>query len=142
MHTRLLLDMVADAAPERLAVGSRAEGISFDQLRSRARGGAVWLARHGGETVVFVGLNGPALPVGVFASGLLGKPFAPLNYRLPDADLRRLLSRTAPSVAIVDDDMMARLGDSPGVTVVSRRAFEAACCDPGNCGEELPDCDP
>ena len=80
---------------------------------------------------MFVGLNGPALPVALFAAGMLAKPFAPLNYRLPDADLRKLLARTAPSVAIVDDDMVARLGDTPEVTVVSRSAFEAACDGPG-----------
>jgi hypothetical protein len=41
---------------------------------------------------------------------MLARPFAPLNYRLPDADLSKLLARTAPSVAIVDDDMARRSG--------------------------------
>lgn len=127
MHTALLLDMAADAAPDRLALGKRADGLTFDETRRRARAGAAWLAAQGpSDNIAFVGLNGPALPVAVFASALLAKPFAPLNYRLPDADLGKLLARTAPSVAVVDDDMLARLPAPPGVTVVSRSAFEAA----------------
>ncbi|TAJ72130.1 MAG: long-chain fatty acid--CoA ligase [Phenylobacterium sp.] len=140
MHTALLLDMAADAAPERLALGRRADGLTFEATRRRARAGAGWLAGRGGQTVAFLGLNGWAMPVAVFASGLLGKPFAPLNYRLPDADLNRLLARTAPSVAVVDDEMLHRLTAHPGVTVVPRSAFEAACrADPP---DELPWADP
>ena len=140
MHTTLLLDMAADAAPDRVALGRVADGVSFAELRRRAHAGAVALDALGGETVVFVGLNGPALPVALFASGLLGKPFAPLNYRLPDPDLRKLLARTAPSVAVVDDDMIARLGVCPGVTVMSRSAFEVASRKPSDV--ELPYVEP
>jgi len=140
MHTALLLDMAADAAPDRLALGRRADGLTFEAARRRARAGAAWLAEQGGETVAFLGLNGPALPVALFAAGLLGKPFAPLNYRLPDADLNRLLARTAPSVAVVDDDMLGRLSAHPGVTVVPRSAFEAASA--AELSEELPWADP
>ncbi|HET6969994.1 MAG TPA: hypothetical protein VFH92_02615, partial [Phenylobacterium sp.] len=78
MHTALLLDMIADAAPDRLALGRRAEGLTFAETRRRAHHGAAWLEALGGGTVVFVGLNGPALPITVFAAGMLARPFAPL----------------------------------------------------------------
>lgn len=126
MDTALLLDMAADAAPDRLALGGRTDGLTFAETRRRARASAVWLAAQGGETVAFLGLNGQDLPVALFAAGLLGKPFAPLNYRLPNADLNRLLARTAPSVVVVDDDMLDRLEAHPGVTAVTRSAFQAA----------------
>lgn len=130
MHTALLLEMAAGAFPDRLALGPRAEGITFDELSARARAGAAFLAAQGDGSIVFLGLNGPALPTAVFAAGLLARPFAPLNYRLPDTDLRRLLTRTAPSVAVVDDDMLGRVEGVDGVALVSRSAFEAACRDP------------
>jgi acyl-CoA synthetase (AMP-forming)/AMP-acid ligase II len=139
MHTALLLDMIADAAPDRLALGLRADGLSFAEARRRAHHGAAWLEQLGGRNVAFVGLNGPALPVAVFAAGMLARPFAPLNYRLPDADLCKLLARTAPSVAIVDDDMVGRLNACEGVTVVSRSAFEAACRVHGDCEAQFLD---
>ena len=142
MHTSLLLDMAADAVPERFAVGSLADGVSFEELAARARAAAAWIGEKGGDTVVFIGLNGAALPAAIFGSALAGKPFAPLNYRLSDEDLRRLLARTAPAVAIVDDDMMARVSGVAGVTLGRRGAFEAACLDPRYRGADLVEQDP
>jgi acyl-CoA synthetase (AMP-forming)/AMP-acid ligase II len=141
MHTALLLDMAADAAPDRLALGPRAGGLTYRETRRRAHHGAAFLEQMGGTNVAFVGLNGPTLPVAIFAAGMLAKPFAPLNYRLPDADLNKLLARTAPSVAIVDDDMVPRLAAAEGVKVVSRSAFEAACSVHGDCEAEFLDAD-
>ncbi|MFN9928878.1 MAG: class I adenylate-forming enzyme family protein [Phenylobacterium sp.] len=141
MHTALLLDMIADAAPDRLALGPRAEGLTFAEIRRRAHHGAAWLEQLGGTNVAFLGLNGPSLPIAVFASGMLARPFAPLNYRLPDGDLRKLLARTAPSVAIVDHDMVGRLGQTEGVTIVSRSAFDAACRVQGDCEAQFLDVD-
>ena len=141
MHTALLLDMIADAAPDRLALGRRADGLTFAETRRRAHHGAAWLEQLGGTNVAFLGLNGPALPVALFAAGMLARPFAPLNYRLPDADLSKLLARTAPSVAIVDDDMAHRLAPADGVTLVTRSAFEAACRMHGDCDAEFLDVD-
>ncbi len=134
--------MAADAAPDRLALGRLSDGVTFDEVRIRARAGAAWLDGLGGETVAFLGLNGPALAVAVFASGLIGKPFTPLNYRLPDADLNKLLARTAPSVLIIDEDMIGRLQPADGVTVVTRGQFEAACLDQANRARGLPEVDP
>jgi fatty-acyl-CoA synthase len=141
MHTALLLDMAADAAPDRLALGRRDEGLSFREVRRRAHHGAAWLEQLGGTNVAFLGLNGPALPVALFAAGMLARPFAPLNYRLPDADLSKLLARTAPSVAIVDDDMVARLAPAEDVRILPRSAFEAACRVHGDCEAEFLDAD-
>jgi acyl-CoA synthetase (AMP-forming)/AMP-acid ligase II len=141
MHTALLLDMAADAAPDRLALGRRADGITFAEARRRAHHGAAWLEPLGGGNVVYVGLNGWALPVAVFAAGMLARPFAPLNYRLSDGDISKLIARAAPCVAIVDDDMISRLGSVDGVTIVSRTAFEAACKVDGECDAQFTDVD-
>jgi fatty-acyl-CoA synthase len=129
MNTNLLLDMACDAMGNRPAVGLAAEAITFAGLSERAGRAAALIAETRADNLVFIGLNGLALPVAVFASGRLGKPFAPLNYRLPDPDLNRLLARTAPSVAIVDDDMLHRLKAPSDVALVPRSAFEAASVD-------------
>ena len=142
MHTALLLEMAADAFPDRAALGARDAAVSFAELQARARAGAAWLASLGEGSVVWLGLNGPALPAAVFASGALGRPFAPLNYRSPDEDLRKLAARTAPSVAIADDDMLPRISGIPGVVAVARSAFEAACLDPAHRAAEPPGADP
>ena len=141
MHTALLLEMAAETFPDRIATGSLDGGVSYAELAARARAGGHWLRDHEGATVVFVGLNGPAMPTLLFASAEIGRPFAPLNYRLPDLELRKLLARTAPSIAVVDDDMVSRVEGTEGVTIFPRSAFEAACVDPANRDNERPDPD-
>jgi hypothetical protein len=47
MHTALLLDMAAEAFPDRTALGPRDGGIGFGERAARARGGAAWLAAQG-----------------------------------------------------------------------------------------------
>ena len=132
MHTSVLLEMATEVFPDRLALGPRQGGLCFSDLGARARAGGAWLKTKGGDAVVFIGVNGTALPLALFGAATAGKPFAPINYRLSDADLRKLLARTAPSVAIVDEDMLARVDGVEGVTLVPRGAFEAACADPTN----------
>ena len=142
MHTALLLEMAAGALGERIATGSIGDGLTYDELAARARAGGHWLAAvQDGGSVVFLGLNGAAMPISLFASAEIGRPFAPLNYRLQDAELRRLLARTAPSIAIVDDDMLARVQGVDGVRIVARSAFEAACVDPANRDSQHPEPD-
>jgi fatty-acyl-CoA synthase len=142
MHTALLLEMASDAAPERIILGEMEAGISYAELAARARGGAAWLSAQPGETVVYLGLNSPHLPVAVFAAGLAGKPFAPINYRLSDDELRRLVARTAPSVAIVDEDMLPRVQGVDGVQLIGSGAFQAICNDVAHRSAELPFVDP
>jgi fatty-acyl-CoA synthase len=141
MHTALLLEMASEAFPDRIATGPVEGGVTYAELAARARAGGHWLRDQDGATVVFIGLNGAALPTVLFASAEIGRPFAPLNYRLPDAELRKLLARTAPSIAVVDDDMVERVNGTEGVTVVPRSTFDAACVDPANRDNELPDPD-
>ena len=129
MQTSLLLEMASDAFPDRVAVGSQQAGQSFGELAACARAGAAWLHRQGGETVVFLGLNGAEAAVAMFAAALCGKAYAPINYRLPDEALRRLVARTAPSVAVVDDDMASRIAGVEAVTILPRSRFVELCQD-------------
>ena len=142
MHTALLLEMASDAAPERIILGELSSGMRLSEVQARAKAAAAWFGKQPADNVVFLGLNSPYLPVAVFASGLIGKPFAPINYRLSDDDLRRLIARTAPSVAVVDDDMLARVKDVPGVQLVATSEFKTICDDPALQAEELPYSDP
>src|ERR1700761_5660912 len=125
MHTGLLLEMAAETFPDRTAVGPLDEGLTFAELALRARAGGCWINAKGPGSVVFIGLNSAAVPAGIFASAEIGRPFAPLNYRLADDDLRKLLARTAPSVAIVDDEMLSRVEGTPGVVLVKRSELES-----------------
>jgi fatty-acyl-CoA synthase len=123
----LLLDLAADSLGDAIAIGSETDGISYAGLRARARAGAARLAATDAANTVFLGGNGPAFPIALFASAFAGRPFVPVNYRLPDGDLRRILERSVPAVAIVDDDIVERARDIDGLDVIPVSAFLAAC---------------
>ncbi|TAK99784.1 MAG: long-chain fatty acid--CoA ligase [Rhodospirillaceae bacterium] len=125
MHTHLLLDMAAGEAGPRIAIGPKQGGVSYAHLLGCARAAAKWIKDLGVERVAYVGLNADAFPILMFGSAMVGKPFSPINYRLTDGDLRRLLERTAPSVVVADDDMMARVEGVAGVKPVSHSAFRS-----------------
>jgi len=124
MRTPLLLDIAADACPERHALGAGKQVQDFGTYRARASRVAAWLSSKGMPNTAFLGMNGDALPVLLFASGMAGTAFVPLNYRLADADLNRLVARSAPAVLIADDDMLPRIDPVEGVALVARSAFE------------------
>lgn len=138
MQTQLLLEMAADAIGERDGYVATEGAFSYAEALKRARGGAAMLNSLEASTLVFLGANGSAFPLALFAAGLAGMPFAPLNYRLPDADLRDLLARTAPCVAIVDAEMLPRVAGVDGAILVSRDDFDAACENPALQNAELP----
>jgi fatty-acyl-CoA synthase len=132
MQISLLLDMAADSFGDRHAVTAGEETIDFAELRDRARRAAAYFCDSGADAITFVGANSVSLPVALFGSSYAGKPFAPLNYRLPDLDLRKLLARTAPSIAIVDDEMLDRVCNIAGVTVMASSMFDALVADPAS----------
>ena len=82
MGIELLLDIASSTAPDRVVLGRRSDGLSLERLAALAAGGALVLRDSGAQTVVFLGSNGPAFPVAVFASARAGVPISPLNYRL------------------------------------------------------------
>lgn len=125
MHTPLLLELTADVCGDRKALGALSDGVDFAAMRGNARAAARWLQSSKAQNAVFVGLNGNVVPVLMFASGMAGLSFVPVNYRLPDADLRKLVARTAPSVVVVDDDMLDRITGIDGTNLVTRSDFES-----------------
>ncbi|HUI62460.1 MAG TPA: class I adenylate-forming enzyme family protein [Steroidobacteraceae bacterium] len=123
MHTALLLEMAAEGLGSRVALGSSNSGVTFAKLLDRARHVSLQITQSGCSRVAYVGLNSEAFPIALFAAGLAGRPFAPLNYRLPDADLRAILARTAPSLVIADDELLHRVSGIEGVQIVARSSF-------------------
>src|SRR2546426_1015732 len=123
MNTPMLLEMAADGMADRIAVGRREDGVTYAALLDRARRVAAVVAETGAERLGFVARNSalpPAPPVG---NGPAGVPFVPVNYRLADGQLRSILSRTAPALAVVDDDAIGRVADVDGLTVLSPAAL-------------------
>src|ERR1700682_3564294 len=120
MHLSLLLDMAADGFGDRVAVGSRATGLTYAGLRACAAQAATWVSARGVERVALVDVNSEVVPILLYGSALAGVPFVPVNYRLADDQLRAILARSAPSVVVVEDAVVDRVGTVDGVELVTR----------------------
>lgn len=119
MNLTLLLEMAAEGCPDRIAVGATDDGLSYARLCEQARQLGAWVLSSGATTVSMVDVNSPALPLLLYASAYAGVPFAPLNYRLADAQLRAAVARVAPAVVVAPPQQAARLDGIEGISVVA-----------------------
>src|SRR2546423_696188 len=141
MNTPTLLEMAAGGVGGPVALRSPKDGPDHARLLAGAGRVAAVVAEAGAERLVFVAQTSALLPALLFGSGLAGVPFVPVNYRLSDEQLRAILARTAPAVAIVDDDAVGRVSGVDGLTVLSPTALEAriAAATPADSGFVDPD---
>ena len=123
MNVMLLLEMAAGAAGDRLALGERADGLSYGRLFDLAGRAAAELRGLGVERVVYVAESSPALPVALFAAAWSGLPFVPLNYRLADDRLRLIVERQVPAVVLCDSGTEHRFAGIAGLTLVTVGGF-------------------
>jgi fatty-acyl-CoA synthase len=128
VHLSSLLEIVAEALPDRVAVAACDAGdLTYGGLLDTVRAVARHLQDQGAERLVAVDVNSEAVPVGLFGAALAGIPYVPVNYRLADAQLVAILERAAPGLAVVESSVPARLGEGvPGLSMMSRAAFLAA----------------
>jgi long-chain acyl-CoA synthetase len=104
MNISLVLQMAADAFPERIALTSDGVDYTYGQIHASAQAAADLVLASGADYVSYLGETGPATVIALFAAALSGKPFAPLNYRLTIAETNRLIERLAPVFLVVDED--------------------------------------
>lgn len=118
MNIGLLLDMAAQACGDRVAVGSRDSGATYQGLREQAGRVAGALHRAGAERLVLATEGSDACPALLFGCALAGIPFCAVNYRLADDRLRAVVRRTTPSTVVVDGSSRPRLADLDGASLV------------------------
>jgi len=135
----MLLEMAASAYGDRPAVGTRADGISYESLSRTVAGGAGMITASGARTVAFVGLNGPALPVLLMASAAAGVPFSPLNYRASTDVLDQLLAELDSPLIVVDEAFESALRHHEKVVTVPAWLGRAHTADPVQAAEVAAD---
>jgi acyl-CoA synthetase (AMP-forming)/AMP-acid ligase II len=126
VNIALLLEMAASAAPERIAIGDRRDGITSAQLHAMAVRAAARIAATGAQRVLYTDVAGPALPVALFGAAAAGTPFAPLNYRLADDRLRALVARQTPALLLCGAGTEGRVAGIDGVDVATTADFLAS----------------
>ncbi|MFI6247368.1 class I adenylate-forming enzyme family protein [Streptomyces sp. NPDC051016] len=102
MNISMLLDMAAEGFGDRVVVGRADDGLTAARLRELAAGGAGLIRAAEADAIVYLAVNGPALPAALFAAARAGVPLVPVNYRLGDAQLDALLANHPRALGIAD----------------------------------------
>ncbi|MBO9516992.1 MAG: acyl--CoA ligase [Porphyrobacter sp.] len=123
MNIALLLEMAADAAPDRIALVCEGKRWTYGELLAAARGAFELIRQSDAQYVALLDESSEAAVIAVFGAALAGVAYCPLNYRLPDADLAALLGRIAPALVIGDEERITRIAGEQGHTVLAREDF-------------------
>lgn len=125
----LLLEMAREGAGDRVAFGDRSTGTTYELLHTRAGRAAQVFRTADADAVGYVGATSELFPVSLFAASWAGMPFAPLNYRLADEQMRSLAGRLAPVLVLAEQSPARALGGVDGVAVVRMAGFVEALAD-------------
>ncbi len=123
MNIALLLEMAAEAAPDRIGLVCDGKRWTYSELLAAARGAFELIQESGVEYVALLDESSEAAVIGLFGAALAGVPYCPLNYRLPDTDLAALLERISPALVVGDEGRVDRIAGDQGHTVYSRELF-------------------
>lgn len=125
MNISLILQMAADADPERIGLVCDGRRWSYQSLWKAALGAARSISKSGASHVALLDENSEAAAISLFGAAIAGVPYVPLNYRLADADLAALLHRIAPAYVTGDVERVRRLNPNDGHAAFSRPDFIA-----------------
>jgi acyl-CoA synthetase (AMP-forming)/AMP-acid ligase II len=123
MNIALLLEMAAEAAPDRVGLVCDGKRWTYAELLSAARGAFELIEQSGAQYVALLDESSEAAVIALFGAALAGVPYCPLNYRLADEDLAALLGRIAPALVVGDEERVARIAGDQGHTVLPREEF-------------------
>lgn len=129
MNISLILQMAAEAEPDRIALVCGGRRWTYGNLWQAAQGAATIIAQSGCAFVALLDESSEATPIALFGAALAGVPYVPLNYRLADEDLAALLKRIAPACAIGDVARVLRLNPDGNHTCFRRADFVSAAED-------------
>lgn len=119
-----VLEMGTAGFGDRVVCTARRRQATTDELMERARAGALLIKESGAAQVAYVGVNHLAFPVALFSSAWAGTPFLPLNYRLSDDQLHRLLANHEDVLIVADDQAAPRLAGVPGTLITTDELLE------------------
>lgn len=144
MNILTLLEIAAGADADRIALGDKRDGLTYDDLLRLARGFAAERS-DATRTVLYGSTAAPAFPIALFGAAWAGIPFAPISYRLADEPLRAIVAGRAPAL-LVADGAVARIGGgvdgvrtvAPSVLTEHLRAADAVDPAPADQDPDAP----
>jgi len=140
VNISLILQMAAEAEPDRIALVCDGRRWSYGTLLRAAEGAARMMRDSGATHVALLDESSEAATIALFGAAIAGIPYVPLNYRLADPDLGALLGRIAPAYIVGDKARVERLSPDLG-HIVHPRADFVALAEAAAGGPELDETD-
>lgn len=140
MNVMMLLEMAASAFPDRPAFtdGSSGQSLTYQQLFDGARLQGRQLLASQASRAVKLDVSNLGTPLCLFASACAGIPYVPLNYRLTDAEIGKLLERVTPAYLVTDAARVNGFSEHAEVTSQSSPEFVAQSQSGGDLLTEWP----
>lgn len=127
MNIVMLLEMAADAFPDRVGIVANGRSYTYAALLGHARAAGEFLRRQGAAHAVYLDVSGAAAPIALFGAAYAGIPYVPLNYRLTKQELDALLLRVAPGTLIASTEYSAPLDMPNDLQPVTAEDFLQTC---------------
>lgn len=125
MNISLILQMAADAAPDRVGLVCGGRRWTYGELLLAVHGAADLIKTSGASHVALLDESSEAAVIALFGSAMAGVPYVPLNYRLADANLGSLVDRIAPALLVGDGARAAAAATRADNILMSRSDFVA-----------------
>lgn len=138
MNISLILEMAADAAPDRIGLScDNGQHWTYRQLLDASRTAAAMIVDCGASHVALLDESSEASVLALFGAAIADIPYCPLNYRLADADLGALIDRIAPALLIGDVTRADTLSSRADNCSLTRAAFVEAAKSGGSKAPEV-----
>jgi len=129
----------ARMTPDQIALVHEGTSYSYADVHARAARAAHALRGIGvrrGDRVAYLGRNLPSLAETLFAAGMLGAIFVPLNFRLAPPELARIIDDFDPGVLVFDAAFAATVAALRDQIGVGRHVSTGAADGAGTLGYE------
>ena len=103
MNIAMLLQMAAEACPDRRALTSAHVSVTYRALFDAATAAAERIRASGCRYVSMLDTSSPAVPIALMGAAMAGVPYVPLNYRLTKEQLDGLLARITPAYLVLGE---------------------------------------
>tara|TARA_Y100001934_G_scaffold168732_1_gene200595 strand:+ start:5503 stop:7011 length:1509 start_codon:yes stop_codon:yes gene_type:complete len=125
VNIMMLLEMTSGTFPDRVAFvdGSSGARLTYAELFDAAGRRAAAIQASGSNRVGMLDVSSLATPLSLFSSGWAGIPYAPINYRLTNEEIKALLARITPAYLVTDDARVGEMGALDDVSAITKDQF-------------------
>jgi acyl-CoA synthetase (AMP-forming)/AMP-acid ligase II len=124
MDITTLLEMAADAFPDRTAFVSGNTRLTYRELLAQSRAAASAIVLANARYLALFDVNSLAAPIALYGAAYAKIPYVPLNYRLTDREVAALADRLEGAFFVVGPDAFGRIEGNRNIgNLLSRERF-------------------